>query len=54
MSMPGMAMIVRMAGVVVAVIRTVFMIVVVVVPGHDPILLGSKVERPSVVGPFEF
>ena len=39
MSMPGMSMLVRMAGMAVA--------VVVRMPGHDPILRGSMVARPS-------
>jgi len=51
MSMPGVAMIVRMTSMVVAVIVTMVVSVVVAMvvrmPGHAPILRGSKVARPS-------
>jgi hypothetical protein len=43
MSMPRVAVVVRMAGMAVAVIVAIL----VSMPGHEPILRGSKLPRPS-------
>ena len=50
MSMPGVGMIVRMAGMSV----TVIMAMVVGMPGHAPILPVRKLGRLSVVGQLNF